>query len=34
MEIEQLTPAIGARITGVNLADPFSEAQLDAIYTD
>ena len=32
MEIKQLTPAIGARITGVNLADPLSEAQLKAIY--
>ncbi len=32
MEIKQLTPAIGARITGVNLADPLSEAQLQAIY--
>ena len=32
MEIEQLTPAIGARITGVNLVGPLSETQLEAIY--
>ncbi len=32
MEIKQLTPAIGARVTGVNLADLSDEAQLEAIY--
>ncbi len=32
MEIKRLTPAIGARITGVNLAEPPGEAQLETIY--